>query len=323
MSQRRDTEAYIGAILEAKLRDEEAVKLLAHIENTGPTAEQIAGAVDAVMARSIPFPQQLDAIDVCGTGGDYQHTYNISTATALVVAACGVKVAKHGNKAITSQSGSADVLEMLGVHTSLSPQKCEAVLNEVGICFLFAPAFHPGFAAIAPLRKAIGHRTIFNAIGPLCNPARVNRQLIGVYDKKLCKPMAEAAQMLGSQSVIVVHGADGCDEVSITGPSYAYELHEGEILETTIEPKRAGLYPQPIESIKGGDAEENARAMIEIFNGEENGYAQAVILNAAVALYVSGKATALRGGAAMAQEALLSGQALHVLRHLAEASRRP
>lgn len=316
-------EAYIGAMLDGKMREEEAVTVLQRIEKAGPTAEDIAGAVDAVMARSIPFPHIPDAIDCCGTGGDYQHTYNISTAAAIVVAACGVKVAKHGNKAITSQSGSADVLEALGVHTSLSPQKCEAVLNEVGICFLFAPAFHPGFAGMAALRKTIGHRTIFNVLGPLCNPARVNRQLIGVYDKKLCGPVAGAAKLLGSQHVMVVHGEDGCDEVSITGPTIAVELRDGELHDVLIEPKRAGLHPQPLEKIKGGDAQENAEAMLEIFDGAENAYADAVIMNAAVALYVSGKAQALRGAATLAQDVLSLGEARRVLRHLIEASGRP
>lgn len=320
MSSRREMEAYIGAMVDGTMRDDEMVRILGRIEEVGPTGEEIAGAVDAVMARAVAFPQFAGAMDVCGTGGDYQHTYNISTATALVVAACGVPVAKHGNRAITSQSGSADVLEALGVRTSLSPQRCEAILREMGICFLFAPAFHPGFARMAPLRKTIGHRTIFNLLGPLCNPARVNYQLIGTYDQKLCRPMAEAARLLGSKQVIVVHGDDGCDEVSITGPSHACELRDGEIQDIVIEPKRAGLAIQPLEQIKGGDAEDNAAAMIEIFDGVENAYAHAVILNAATALYVSGKAQALRGGATMAQEALANGSAKFLLRRLAAAS---
>lgn len=321
MSTRQQTEAYIGAMMDGKMDGEEAARVLLRIEEAGPTPEEIAGAADAVMNRAVAFPVHAEAVDCCGTGGDYQHTYNISTATALVVAACGVKVAKHGNRAITSQSGSADVLEALGVHTSLSPEKAEAVLNEVGICFLFAPAFHPGFARMAALRKAIGQRTIFNLLGPLCNPARVSHQLIGVYSKDLCEPMARAAHLLGIKQAMVVHGDDGCDELSITGGSHVCELRDGEVTHYTLEPRRAGLPTHDISTIKGGDALQNADAMRAIFSGAENGYADAVAFNAAAALYVAGKAQALRGGASMAREAMQNGEAMRVLRHLAEASR--
>lgn len=320
MSQRRTTSERIGAILDGQIADAEAVRYLEEMDELNLNAEQIAGAVDAVMHRAVKFPEFPSAMDVCGTGGDYQHSYNISTASALVVAACGVKVAKHGNRAITSRSGSADVLEALGVRTSLSPENCAKVLNEVGISFLFAPSFHPGFARVAPLRKAIGHRTIFNLLGPLCNPARVDYQLIGVYHPALCAPMAGAANLLGRKHVMVVHGEEGCDEISISGKTKVAELAQNVVTQYDLEPRRAGLPTRPADELKGGDAEENAAALLEILNGAENTYADAVVFNAGVALYIAGKAPALRGGATMAREALATGEAKRVLNHLIDAT---
>lgn len=312
----------IGAMLDGAMHADEAIRVLGRIEEEGIKPEQIAGAVDAVMARMVPFPEFPEAIDCCGTGGDYQHTYNISSATAIVVAACGVQVAKHGNRAITSKSGSADVLEALGVCTTLSAEKCARVLDEAGICFLFAPVFHPGLARVAPLRKAVGHRTIFNLLGPLCNPARVNAQLIGVYDGRLCHTVAEAAHMLGRSRVMAVHGADGADELSITGESAVSHLHDGSVSDYTLHPRRAGLATARGEAIRGGTAGDNASAMLEIFDGVENAYARAVTFNAAAALCLAGKAPALRGGAHMAHAALTGGAAKRKLHQLIEASQR-
>ena len=318
MTLRLATSERIGAILDGKISDDEAMRYLTELDELALNAEHIAGAVDAVMHRAEKFPEFPGAMDVCGTGGDYQHSYNISTAAALVVAACGVKVAKHGNKAITSRSGSADVLEALGVRTSLSVENSAKVLNEVGISFLFAPTFHPGFARIAPLRKTIGHRTIFNLLGPLCNPARVDYQLIGVYHPALCAPMAGAANLLGRKHVMVVHGEEGSDEISISGKTKVSELVNNVVTHYDLEPRRAGLPTRPADELKGGDAEENAAAMLEILDGAENTYADSVVFNAGVALYIAGKAPALRGGATMAREALAKGEAKRVLNHLIE-----
>lgn len=310
--------ANIGAILDGKLAGDGAERILISTAEENITAEQIAGAVEAVMERSVPFPPQAQAMDVCGTGGDYLHLLNISTATAFVVAACGVKVAKHGNRAITSSSGSADVLEALKVRTALSPEKVMHVMNEVGLAFLFAPSFHPGFAQLAPLRKSIGQRTILNVLGPLCNPARVDYQLIGVYSPKLVMPVAGACNLLGRKRVMVVHGADGSDEISITGDTHVAELSGGTITQSIMKPSRAGLPTHKIELLKGGDAEDNALAIREIFDGVENAFADAVVLNAAAALVTAGKAQAMRGGATMAREALARGEARRVLNHLVE-----
>lgn len=317
---REAMKANIGAILDGKLAGDGAERILLSTAEENITAEQIAGAVEAVMDRAVPFPIYGDAIDVCGTGGDYMHLLNISTAAAFVVAACGVKVAKHGNRAITSSSGSADVLEALKVRTGISPDKAAQVLDEVGLTFLFAPSFHPGFARLAPLRKSIGQRTILNVLGPLCNPARVDYQLIGVYSPKLVMPVAGACNMLGRKRVMIVHGDDGTDEISIAGDTQVAELNEGIITASVMKPSRAGLPTHRIEQLKGGDAEDNAEAIKEIFDGVENAFSDSVILNAAAALVTSGKAQAMRGGATMARDALATGEARRVLNHLIEAT---
>lgn len=317
---RASMRANIGAILDGALAGDGAERLLRETAEENITAEQIAGAVEAVMERAVPFPPHAHAMDVCGTGGDYQHQLNISTAVAFVVAACGVTVAKHGNRASTSSCGSADVLEALKVRTAISPEKAAQVLNEVGLTFLFAPSFHPGFAQLAPLRKAIGQRTILNVLGPLCNPARVDYQLIGVYSPKLLMPVAGACNLLGRKKVMVVHGGDGSDELSIAGETQLVELSGGVTTPGTMLPNRAGLPVRNAALLKGGDAEHNAAAMKEIFDGVENAYSEAVILNAAAALVVCGKAPAMRGGATMAREALATGGARRVLNHLIEAT---
>lgn len=314
--------ANIGAILDGKLAGDGAERILLETAEENITAQQIAGAVDAVMERAVPFPTHSKAVDVCGTGGDYKHQLNISTAVAFVVAACGVKVAKHGNRAMTSSSGSADVLEALKVRTAISPEKTAQVLDEVGLAFLFAPSFHPGFAQLAPLRKSLGQRTILNVLGPLCNPARVDYQLIGVYSPKLLMPVAGACNLLGRKQVMVVHGSDGSDEISIAGETQYVELNGGVTTPGVMLPNRAGVPVRNAALLNGGDADNNALAMREIFDGEENTYSEAVVLNAAAALVMCGKAPAMRGGATMAREALARGEARRVLNHLIEATNR-
>lgn len=312
----------IGDIIDGKIKDEGAIRILKRIEETGATAEEIAGAVDAMMARCVAFPAFHDAFDVCGTGGDYKHSFNISTATAIVLAACGVKVAKHGNRAVTSKSGSADVLQALGVNTTLNAENCAKVMNEVGLCFLFAPTFHPGLGAIAPLRARIGHRTIFNLLGPLCNPAQVDRQLIGVYEEKYCKIMAEAARLLGRKQVMVVHGKDGSDELSIIGDTAVCELRGGNISHIVLSPKQAGVAIHKEGSLAGGDARDNAKALRAVLEGEEGAHHDAIVLNAAAALFTAGAAGGLRGGAAMAREALAKGDAKKKLEHLVQCTQK-
>ena len=238
MSDRADMSDLIGELLDGNMAEADALAFLRDLDIETLTPEAVAGAADAVMDRAVAFPAFPHAVDGCGTGGDGQYTYNISTAAALVAAAAGAVVAKHGNRAVTSQSGSADVLEALGVNTTLTPTRCEMLLQEIGIAFLFAPNFHPSFAHIAPLRKRVGHRTIFNLLGPLCNPARVEHQLIGVFDAHFCPIMAEAAKLLGRRHVMVVHGMDGSDELSVIDTTAISTLEHDTVTASIIRPMR-------------------------------------------------------------------------------------
>ena len=320
MSLRDSTHALIGELLDGTLTGDAAVAHLSAIELDQLLPGQRAGAVEAVMARAVAFPAFPDALDCCGTGGDGQHSFNISTASAILAAACGVTVAKHGNRAVTSRSGSADVLQALGVDTSLQPEQIERVLRETGIGFLFAPTFHPGFAKVAPIRKAIGKRTIFNLLGPLCNPAGVKRQLIGVFAPHLCGLIAETAQMLSREQVMVVHGNDGSDEISISTTTHVAELHHGKVEYAAKRPQDAGLRPSPAEQLRGGTASENAEAMLAVFRGTKSAYADAVALNTAAVLVLAGKAGKLYDGVLLAQNAIALGRATRKLEQLVEAT---
>lgn len=320
MTLRSDMESFIGALLDGELVGDDAIRLLTKTDLTRINAHQLAGAVDAVMKRAKPFPEYPDAIDCCGTGGDGRSTYNISTGAAIVAAARGVRVAKHGNRGITSKSGSADVLEALGVHTNITPEHSARVMDEIGICFLYAPVFHPGFARVAPIRKAIGQRTIFNLLGPLCNPARVKRQLIGVFAAEYCAIIAEAAQLLGQTHVMAVHGEDGTDEMSIVGKTHVSHLHNGKILYASIRPQDAGLKPQEGRALVGGNATQNARALRDVLDGLESPYAEAVLLNAATMLMIADKAPSLHEGVALARSTIARGDARRKLDELIEAS---
>jgi anthranilate phosphoribosyltransferase len=320
MSIRADMEEKIGALLDGTLAGDAATDYLANLDIARLNAHQLAGAVDAVMARAKLFPMHANAVDCCGTGGDGRSTYNISTAAAFVVAARGVKVAKHGNRAITSKSGSADVLEALGVNTNIMPDMAAKMLDDVGICFLYAPNFHPGFARVAPIRKAIGKRTIFNLLGPLCNPARVKRQLIGVFAPEYCSLVAETLQLLGHTHAMVVHGEDGTDELSITGNTHVAHLVDGTIRYASIRPQDAGLPQQQGRALIGGNATQNARALRDVLDGLESPYADAVILNAAAILMIADKAPSLHEGVALARSAVARGASRQKLDALIEAS---
>jgi anthranilate phosphoribosyltransferase len=313
-------ETQIGALLDGTFAGDEATRWLAALDISRLTPHQLAGAVDAVMARAVPFTEYPDALDCCGTGGDGRNTYNISTAAAFIVAARGVKIAKHGNRAVTSKAGSADVLEALGVYTSITAPHTERVMEQVGLCFLFAPTFHPGFARVAPMRRTIGHRTIFNLLGPLCNPAHVKRQLIGVFAPEYCALLAETCQLLGRTHVMVVHGDDGTDEFSITGNTHVSHLQDGKIRYASIRPQDAGLSPHPGRALIGGSAKQNAQALLDVLRGVESPYADAVLLNAAAMLMIADKAPTLYEGVALAKSTTARGEALKKLQQLVEAS---
>lgn len=302
-----------AAIMSGKCAEGEIAQFLLALKEKGETPNEITGAAEALrkIAGSLTAPD--GAIDTCGTGGDAKGTYNISTATAIVTAACGVPVAKHGNRSVSSKSGSADVLETLGVNLSASVPTLERCLKKAGICFMMAQQFHPAMRHVAPVRKKLATRTIFNLLGPLLNPADTPYQLLGVYDKQLAEPMTRVLRELGTRRAWVVHGTDGLDELTITGESYITSLNEGSISSFTLTPEDAGLERAKIDDIIGGDAEENAAAMRALLQGERGAYRDAVLLNAGAALVIAGAEADIKSGVTRAAHAIDTGAALGCL----------
>lgn len=286
----------------------------------GESTQEIQAGAEAMRVKAKHFKSVAGSIDTCGTGGDSRGTYNISTTTAFVLAACGLPVVKHGNRSVSSRSGSADVLNILGVKTDAEPAVVENCLKECGIAFLFAPRFHPAMRNVAPIREELGLRTIFNILGPLTNPAKPDFQLLGVYSKELLRPMAEVLKALGTKAAWVVHGSDGLDELTITGSSSVAALKNGEITEFEVSPADACLPTAMLEDIKGGSPETNASAFIEAISGVESPYRNAVVYNAAAGLVIAGKADNLMDGAKLAKEAIDSGKAHTILKKLVDMS---
>ncbi len=280
----------------------------------GETLDEIIGGVEALRARGTRIRAPEDVVDTCGTGGDGLRTLNISTATAIVIAACGVPVAKHGNRAVSSACGSADVLERLGVPLEQDPAAAERCLDTLGICFLLAPRHHRAMRHVAPVRKALGIRTIFNMLGPMANPAGARRQLVGVHDPAWAEPMARTLHALGARRVWVVHGSDGMDELTVTGESAVVALDEdGGLRRFTVTPEDAGLARHPLAALEGGDADHNAQALLRLLEGETGAYRDIVLLNAAAALIVAGVAPDLRAGVERAAAAIDEGRAAGLL----------
>ena len=286
----------------------------------GETVDEITGAVKAMRAKMLRVDAPADAMDIVGTGGDHSGSYNVSTLTALVVAAAGVPVAKHGNRAMSSRSGAADVLTALGVKVGIEPEGVSRCIERAGVGFMFAPTHHASMKNVGPTRVEIGSRTIFNLLGPLSNPAGVSRQLVGVDSPDWLVPMAEVLNALGSKRVWVVHGSDGLDEITTTGETSVASLENGTIKRFSISPEDAGISRATATSLKGGDAETNAEALRAVLRGEKNAYRDIVVLNAAAALIVAGKATTLREGAELAARAIDSGAAAETLSQLVQAS---
>lgn len=275
----------------------------------GERLDEITGAVEAMRSKAATIKAPAGAVDTCGTGGDTAGTYNISTAAAIVLAACGVPVAKHGNRAVSSKSGSADVLETLGINIDADMFIVKKCLDELGISFLMATRHHSAARHVGPARASLGTRTIFNLIGPLSNPAETKFQVIGVFDQKWNRPMAEVLGRLGSKHVWVVTGSDGLDEITITGETHVAEYKDGTVNEFTVSPEDAGLERASLKDIEGGDAEFNAAAIIDILEGKKNAYRDIVLLNTAAALVVSGKAKDLKDGVSIAANVIDSGKA--------------
>jgi len=282
--------------------------LLASMATRGEDVAEIAGAADALRAAMIPFNHPFpDAIDTCGTGGDGLSMFNVSTAAAIVAAAAGARVIKHGNRAVSSRSGSADLLEAAGLPLELSPRGALSVLEQVGITFLFAPAYHPALRAAAPVRKALGIRTIFNLLGPLCNPGRVRAQLVGVGDARRGADLAAVLAALGLDRAFVVHGAGGADELTLAGENQIWSAGAGS--SEGFHAEALGLASAPTSALAGGDAAHNLALLHRILGGEAGPLFDAVVLNAGAALVVASRAASAREGCAMACEALLSGRA--------------
>ncbi|MBW4329300.1 anthranilate phosphoribosyltransferase [Stakelama sp. CBK3Z-3] len=297
-----------AAILDGSAGEADIIAFLTTLSERGETAIEIAEAARALRDRMIPVQAPEGAIDVCGTGGDGHHTLNVSTAVSLVVAACGVPVAKHGNRAASSKSGAADTLEALGLDLDRAAANAQATLDELGIAFLFAVNHHPAMARIAPIRRKIARRTIFNLMGPLANPARVTRQLIGIARPDYVPVYAAALAALGTEASAVVAGEEGLDELSCEGASVVASIGQAR-LPDRVTPANAGLAVHPLTTIRGGDAKYNAAALRALLKGESGPYRDAVLLNAAAALMVANRAASLTEGAGQAAEALDSGLA--------------
>ena len=290
--------------------------LLMALRVRGETVDEITGAVAAMRGKMLKVQAPADAIDVVGTGGDGSGSVNVSTCAAFIVAGSGVPVAKHGNRALSSRSGAADVLASLGVKIDLSPEKVGRCVKEAGIGFMFAPAHHPAMKNVGPTRVELATRTIFNLLGPLSNPAGVKRQMVGVFSKQWVQPLAQVLKNLGSDSVWVVHGSDGLDEITLTGPTTVAALEKGNIRTFEIAPEDAELTRSSPGSLKGGDADANAVALRSVLEGIPSAYRDVALLNAAAALIVAGKAKDLKEGVAIGSKAVDSGAAAARLKQL-------
>ncbi len=304
-------------IMDGKANEDEIALFLTAIAQRGETVDEITGAARVLRSKAATIKAPENALDCCGTGGDGIGTYNISTAVALVAAACDVPVAKHGNRAASSKSGAADTLEALGVNLDVSHEKLSEALQDLNFCFLMAPNHHKAIKHVVPVRKNLGFRTIFNLLGPLANPADTKHQLIGVFDDKWLLPMAETLNRLGTKKAWIVHGSDGLDEITTTGPTHIAMLDNGNISERTLTPEDFGLQTASPESLLGGDAEENAQALQQLLQGAPSSYRDIVLANTAAVLNIHA-GTNLLDAMKQASEVIDNGQALSLLQNYKE-----
>jgi anthranilate phosphoribosyltransferase len=327
----------MSEVLAGRCSDAQIAALLIALRMKGETVEEIVGFAEAIRAAAAPLPiensKAADAIavsgtgrdalaeeslvDTSGTGGDASGTFNISTATALVTAGAGVRVAKHGNRSISSKCGSADVVEALGINIQLSPERATQCLREVGICFLYAPNLHPAMKQVQAVRRELRMRTMFNLLGPLTNPARANGQVVGVYSLDLVEKLAEALSMLGLHRALVVHGLDGLDEITITGTTRIAEARDGSVRSYEVEPEEFGMARAALHHISGGDAAENAAIIRAVLNGQKSPRRDVVLLNAAAALVAAGRADRMADAVPLAAQSIDSGAAAAKLSALA------
>jgi anthranilate phosphoribosyltransferase len=319
---RDEARRVMGSIMEGGATPAQIGGFLVALRLKGETADEIAGCAEAMREHVLPVrPRRSDLVDTAGTGGDGARTFNISTAAALVAAAAGAGVAKHGNRAVSSSSGSADVLEALGFSLELPPERIERSIDELGFGFLFAPTHHPAMRHAAPVRRELAARTVFNVLGPLTNPAGARAAVVGVYAPELVPTIADVLLRLGATRAFVVHGARGIDELSPAGPNLVCEVVDGEVRRRVIDPLELGVQRSAPEELRGGNPEENAKTIRDIFAGANGGRRDAVLLNAAGAIAAGGLAKDLRDGLGLAREALDSGLAGERLEELIAFSR--
>jgi anthranilate phosphoribosyltransferase len=309
-------EAACAVIFNGQAVTADIAEFLRILAERGETAAELIGLVRALHAHAVPFPAAPSAVDVCGTGGDGHNTVNISTAVAFTVAGCGVRVVKHGNRAATSKSGSADVLEALGVKIDAAPELSQLALERANICFLFAPLYHPAMRHVAEARRLVGRRTIFNLAGPLANPAKPQRQLVGVFHHDWLSPIAESLRVLGGQAAWVVHSRDGMDELSLAAVADIAQLRHGTITMTSLNPTDYGLQPPQPNALQGGDAATNATTIRNLLAGATGAVQDIVALNAAAALVIAERAPTIEAGITMARHALTTGAAQTALDQL-------
>ena len=320
---REEAAAAMGIIMEGRAGPAPIAAFLMGLRAKGETVDEITGCAEAIRARAVPVPHAYPSLlDTCGTGGDGSSTFNISTTAAFVAAGAGQKVAKHGNRAISSQTGSADVLEYLGVMVDMAGPEAAGALDEVGMTFLFAPTFHAAMRHAGPVRRELGLRTVFNVLGPLCNPAGATAQIMGVFDGALAPTLARVLGNLGVKRALVVHGHDGLDELTITGPSSVAEWTGSEVLEYTVVPEDFGLKRGNAGSIRGGEAAENSQILRSVLEGREGGPREIALLNAGAALVAAGVAEEIAEGVELARRSIDSGAALASLEALLAYSRR-
>ena len=312
----KDAEFVFENIMDGNLSKVEISSFLTSLKVRGESIDELTAAASIMRKKSIKVLKSEDSIDIVGTGGDGMNTLNISTASSLTVASTGVKVAKHGNKKISSLAGASDTLDMLGINTQMDPEAAQKSLENFNFCFMLAPIYHPAMKNVMPVRQDLGFRTVFNILGPLTNPASVKYQLIGVYEKSLAVKMIEVLKNLNTKRAWVVHGSDGTDEISITGDTYVVELDDGNINEFKINPQDAKLKTCNFSEILGGSPQFNAQKIEQLVDGEKSGFFQSVIFNSAAALNISENTKNLQDGARLAADALLSGKTKKLIESL-------
>ncbi|KAA0075985.1 anthranilate phosphoribosyltransferase [Tardiphaga sp. P9-11] len=317
---REEASAAFDSMMSGEATPSQMGGLLMALRVRGETVDEITGAVEVMRSKMLRVEAPAGAVDVVGTGGDGSGSVNVSTCASFIVAGCGVPVAKHGNRALSSRSGAADVLAALGVKIDLTPEDVSRCLVETGIGFMFAPAHHPAMKNVGPTRVELATRTIFNLLGPLSNPAGVTRQMVGVFSRQWVLPLAQVLKNLGSESAWVVHGSDGLDEITLTGPTFVAALENGNIRSFEISPEDAGLSRTGPDSLKGGDAQENAASLQAVLDGKPSAFRDVALLNAAAALIVAGKVKDMKEGVALGQKSLDSGAALEKLKRLVSVS---